>query len=431
MKRQKGSAWWLHPSSSRSIRVKDSLISIITAFIAILLLSGIFSALYSIAPAQSTLQTTTIASSPPLTANLLWNYTHVNDIFHRPIVVNGIVYVNAQVDSCVAAINAETGVEIWYHHSGSNLSTFSSLAVANDIAYINSQGMFWALNTLDGTELWRYPIGSDSSPTVVDGVVYVGSTISDEGQTEGSVVALDAINGTKLWHVPLGNQLYSAMSSPAVVDGVVYIGASDNNVYALSAKNGETLWHFTTGASVISSPTVVDGKVYIGSNDHNIYALNATSGEKFWSYKTGDVVLSSPVVVDSIVYIGSSDCNAYALDASNGGKLWNYTTGGRVDVTPTVANGVMYISSHDGGLYCLNAFNGEKLWSIYTELFFGSPTAVDDIVYVAAFPSLYAFSTIAVSSASHTPLYSIIIGVIAISIVGTIVIRRHLKIREC
>jgi outer membrane protein assembly factor BamB len=351
------------PFKFQFYKVKNSLVSIITAFIVVLLLFSIFSALYSIPIAQAALQTTTDTRSSTLTPKLLWNYTHVRDIFHRPVVVNGVVYVNSQVDSCVAAINAETGVEIWYHHSGSSLSTSSSIAVANDIIYLNAPGMFWALNAMDGTELWRYPLGNNASPTVVDGVVYFGATtISDkESKMDELVVALDAITGTKLWHTPIGNDIYdsSGFSSPVVVDGVVYIGALDNNVYALNAKDGEILWRFTTGRPVVSSPVVVDGVVYIGSYDYNVYAI----------------------------------------DASDGKKLWNYHTDGLVDSTPAVVNGEIYLSSSFGhNLYCLNAVNGEKLWSIYNKFSFGSPTVVDDVVYVASFPGLYAFSTIEFSS---------------------------------
>ena len=72
-------------------------------------------------------------------------------------------------------------------------------------------------------------------------------------------------------------------SSPAVVNGVVYIGSDDGNVYALNASTGAMLWSFTTGGRVESSPTVVNGVVYIGSDDDNVYALNASTGNKLWT----------------------------------------------------------------------------------------------------------------------------------------------------
>ena len=59
--------------------------------------------------------------------------------------------------------------------------------------------------------------------------------------------ALHADSGTLLWSYPGG-----WVSSPAVVNGVVYIGSSDNNVYALDASTGVQLWKYTTGGPVWS-----------------------------------------------------------------------------------------------------------------------------------------------------------------------------------
>jgi outer membrane protein assembly factor BamB len=62
-------------------------------------------------------------------------------------------------------------------------------------------------------------------------------------------------------------------SSPTVANGIVYIGSCDHNVYALDAMTGGVAWSFLTGDAVDSSPTIVNDIVYVGSNDHNIYAI--------------------------------------------------------------------------------------------------------------------------------------------------------------
>ena len=45
-------------------------------------------------------------------------------------------------------------------------------------------------------------------------------------------------------------------SSPAVVEGVVYIGSCDGFLYALDAKSGRLKWKFKAGGAIVSSPTV-------------------------------------------------------------------------------------------------------------------------------------------------------------------------------
>jgi PKD repeat protein len=103
----------------------------------------------------------------------------------------------------------------------------------------------------------------------------------------------------------------------------------------------QTLWTYTTGASVGSSPAVVNGTVYFGSYDHKVYAVNASTGAQVWNYTTGETVESSPAVVDGVVYVGANDNKTYALNAATGALIWNYTTGRYVTSSPAVSDGVV------------------------------------------------------------------------------------------
>ena len=109
--------------------------------------------------------------------------------------------------------------------------------------------------------------------------------------------------------------LYNADSSPAVVDGIVYLGSDGGNIYALNAfTNGAKLWNYTIGNGTLSTPNVTDGVLYVGSSDDNIYALNATNGVELWSYPTSGAV-NSPSVINGVLYVGESN-NIYALRVS-------------------------------------------------------------------------------------------------------------------
>jgi outer membrane protein assembly factor BamB len=149
-------------------------------------------------------------------------------------------------------------------------------------------------------------------------------------------------------------------SSPAVVDGVVYVGSGDDNIYALNASTGALKWAYVTGGDVDSSPTVVGEVVYVGSDDDNLYALNASTGTPEWTYGTGEEVTSSPAVANGVVYVGSVDDNLYALNASSGDLQWSYTTGNSVYSSPAVANGVVYVGSADGNLYAFDLAGGQS-----------------------------------------------------------------------
>jgi len=74
---------------------------------------------------------------------------------------------------------------------------------------------------------------SSRAEVAANGVVYFGSW-----STDNSVYALNASTGALLWKYKTG---LNVKSSPTVTNGVVYVGSDDNNVYALNAINGALL----------------------------------------------------------------------------------------------------------------------------------------------------------------------------------------------
>ncbi|MFD3677644.1 PQQ-binding-like beta-propeller repeat protein, partial [Streptomyces sp. NPDC058613] len=226
---------------------------------------------------------------------------------------------------------------------------------------------------------WTYRTGGWvwSSPTVVDGIAYIGSN-------DRKVHALDAATGHCRWAHTTGSiwtfisTSSGVDSSPAVADGTVYVGSSDRKVYALDAATGTPRWTHTTGGRVNSSPAVVDGTVYIGSHDSKVYALDAATGIPRWTYPTGGRVESSPAVVDGTVYIGSWDRRVYALDAATGHCRWTHTTGNQVNSSPAVADGTVYIGSCDSKVYALDAATGHCRWTHTTGNQVNSSPAVAD-----------------------------------------------------
>ncbi len=137
--------------------------------------------------------------------------------------------------------------------------------------------------------------------------------------TSVGLYALDADTGAELWvystELPLGH-------SPTVVDGVVYVGGFDQKLHAINANTGVGLWTFAAQAGFQTNPLVVDGVVYLGNRDGHMYAVNATDGSLVWKYKTGGPVLYSAAHTNNTIYFASNDSHAYALNAATGALTW-------------------------------------------------------------------------------------------------------------
>jgi outer membrane protein assembly factor BamB len=264
----------------------------------------------------------------------------------------------------------------------------SSPAVVNGIVYIGSNDHnIYALNATTGAVIWTVTTGNIvySSPAVVGGVVYVGSG-------DGKVYALNSTTGSTKWVDDLSSLEPSGFdSTPSVTGGRVFIGGMSGNLYSLDAATGFSYWVFAAGSAVRSSPTVGNGVVFIDAFDGTIYAVNATSGSPIWNFTTACCTLASPAVVNGAVFVGAADGTVYAVNAFTGQKLWSYPTSIPVYASVGVANGAVYLAAANKA-FAFSAASGVLLWSSSVNTAFSSPAVANGIVYMGASPGMLAVS---------------------------------------
>ncbi len=232
--------------------------------------------------------------------------------------------------------------------------------------------LFWMFNFTD--LVFKPKTSLSSAPSGGDWSMY-RYNLSRSGSIDNAAINTQ---GELKWSFQTGGTVYS---SPTVVGGIVYVGSSDNYLYAIDAATGIEKWKFKAGSWIESSPAVVNGIVYFGSNDQKVYALDAQTGDKIWEYKTRYAVKSSPAVAGNIVYIGSDDYSVYALDARTGNQIWEFKTGGYVMSSPAVSNGIVYVGSADGFCYAINAENGRFRLKMSTLDITSSPAVQGSTVY--------------------------------------------------
>src|SRR5665647_974932 len=105
--------------------------------------------------------------------------------------------------------------------------------------------------------LFSFVVAALLIATLFAGLAAVPAAAQDETQFRYDIahtgdfnpVGRGPSNGNLLWNYTTGG---SVTSSPTVVNGVVYVGsmAPDNSVYALNATTGTKLWSYTTDGSV-------------------------------------------------------------------------------------------------------------------------------------------------------------------------------------
>jgi polyvinyl alcohol dehydrogenase (cytochrome) len=335
-----------------------------------------------------------------------WTFTTAGSISATATVVNGTVYV-PDWGGKLWAVNAKTGKAIW----SQDISTYDGIpgdisrtspayADGELIIGTGAQGVsalqsayIVGINPRTGAELWRTKVDNDpatvvtSSPTVDNGVIYVGTSSKAEDQTttptfRGSVEAYDAHNGKLLWKtymVPQGYTGGAIWGSQPVVDhktGMLYVGVGNNyssppgvcvdttetnctapaadnyidSIMGLNLKTGKVEWNRPTlSADTWTIPQPNDAPDYDFGADPNLYTtvINGKQTDLLGIGQKSGVYWALDPATGKVVW---------QTQAGPGGALggieWGTATDGK-HIFAQVANG-----SHK--TYTLTSYNGEK-----------------------------------------------------------------------
>ena len=138
----------------------------------------------------------------------------------------------------------------------------------------------------------------------------------------------------------------SIQGAPIVYDGVMYLTTSYDHLFAVDAKTGKELWHYThvmdPAVSVCCGPNnrgvaALGDLIYMATLDAKLVALNAKTGAIVWSEQLADPlkgysITAAPTAVDGKILIGLAGAEygirgaLKALDAKSGAQVWTFYT---------------------------------------------------------------------------------------------------------
>jgi eukaryotic-like serine/threonine-protein kinase len=313
------------------------------------------------------------ASTAPSLKSVRWRFHAGGSLISSPVVSGGMVYVGSN-DGNLYAVRQEDGRLLWQYATQGAVT--SSPAVSNGAVYVAStDGYVYAVDSQTGTLRWRFKTAGERR------------------------YSAPGIHGIKPAGKMMADPFDMFISSPTIADGVVYIGSGDHSVYAINADTGAMRWRFATGDVVHATPAVAGGALYIGSWDRNFYALDAATGALRWKFLTGDDqkihnqigIEGSASVANGLVYFGCRDSHLYALDARDGALRWKHDEfGSWVIATPAIYNGVVYFTTSDEHVFfALDAATGKALFhDAYATFSYSSPSIAGGVAYYGTFDGL-------------------------------------------
>jgi alcohol dehydrogenase (cytochrome c) len=135
-------------------------------------------------------------------------------------------------------------------------------------------------------------------------------------------------------------------TTPLVVDGVMYL-TGPNEVFALDARSGRQIWHYSrprtrgvigdASAGVHRGVAVRGDRLYTVTDDARLLALHRANGQLLWDVTMADFrdhygATTAPLVVNNLVISGISGGDEgirgflAAFDAVTGKEIWRFWT---------------------------------------------------------------------------------------------------------
>jgi len=211
---------------------------------------------------------------------------------------------------------------------------------------------------------WAYDLdtdrGQESTPLVVDGIIYSTSAWS-------KVQAIDGVSGKLLWQfdpeVPGETAAKGCCDvvnrGAAYWDGKLYVGTLDGRLIAIDARTGRQIWSTLTvdakkPYTITGAPRVIKGRVIIGNAGAEfgvrgyVSAYDAETGRLGWRFYT---VPGKPGVKDGAA---SDDVLARLAAQTWSGDSWRRTNGGGTvwdSMSYDPALDLLYIGVGNGGWY--------------------------------------------------------------------------------
>ncbi|HEU5219375.1 MAG TPA: PQQ-binding-like beta-propeller repeat protein [Gemmatimonadales bacterium] len=336
---------------------------------------------------------------------------------------DGVAYVGTS-GGMFYAIDQSSGAFVWAFAAGRPI--FGAAAATDSAVYfVCDNGYLFKLNRRTGQEAWHYDLGdgqvsrilahqviensgdfdfdtSSPTPTLVDGVIYVGSG-------DGSMHAVDAGSGQRIWRAEAKGKIRGT----AVVAGSrVMFGTFDGLVYALDRRSGAELWKKERFGPIVTSTGLVADKLIVGSRYGLLAGLDTATGTSAWRMQLWGSSAESEAepAGGSLFLFGSSDLRRVSLmDAKDGRVLWRTDVFGWAWPRPVLVNDLIFVSTvggepyqmrHLAALSALDRKTGRILWrwpmpetpGAWTYGFIASPVVSGALVVVGGLDgSLYGF----------------------------------------
>lgn len=269
------------------------------------------------------------------------------------------LYVGTERGALIA-LNTNNGELAWTQNAGGEV--LSRPVVSDGLVLVHTgNGLLQAFDTASGESRWSLNLDTpslsvrgESAPAISTGAAIVGGD-------NGRVSAVMLNQGQLIWQQRISmttgtteiSRLNDVDMTPIIADGRVYAIAYNGNLVSMDMRSGQILWKRDFGSV---NEMVLDGdSLYVIDQNDNIYAIRAADGVTLWSQdKLQHRNLSAPEVFNGYLVTGDGEGYLHWLDTSNGQFVaQNKLDSSGIFARPSIAGDKLMVQTRDGRLYLL------------------------------------------------------------------------------
>jgi outer membrane protein assembly factor BamB len=234
------------------------------------------------------------------------------------------------------------------------------------------------------SRIWSVSIAGSTNKQRLAASPVIGGGKLFAFDTDGTVSAFDAASGARSWSKGFaikGDGSASAFGGGVSYDsGRVYVTTGTGYVAALNADTGEQVWKVQPAGPLRGSPTIAFNAIYVMTQDNQIFALDAADGKSLWNEsgsvgQAGVFGVAAPGAGQGTVIAGYSSGELVAYRYENGRTLWSdalartsiSTEVGSltdVDADPIIDNGRVYALGQGGRMAAYELLTGQRIWEL-------------------------------------------------------------------
>ncbi|MEJ2613973.1 MAG: PQQ-binding-like beta-propeller repeat protein, partial [Ignavibacteriaceae bacterium] len=150
----------------------------------------------------------------------------------------------------------------------------------------------------------------------------------------------------------------------------IFAASRDGDIYCYDL-NGNKIWEYNTGETVVSKPAAEGDVLLIATLEGDLFSINSNNGNVIQVIGLGEPLTSQLFIVDAEnqgsktkgVVAGTSTGEMYCYDIYTLENIWeNNSAKGAVTALPLYVKNRIIYGSNDGFLYCIDARSGILNW---------------------------------------------------------------------